>query len=190
MGPDTTAVDSTSRLILIRHCQASGQSLDAQLTEEGLEQAGRLANFMAPQPVDLVVSSEYRRARQTAQPLADRFGVPLEVDGRANERILSAEPIDNWREVLAASFADPDLRGPGGESGSEALDRAWSLIDEIRHAGWHLPVVVTHGNLLSLVLDSIDGAFGFAGWESLTNPDVFMLEQTRYSGLSFRRMWL
>lgn len=148
-----------------------------------------MADFLADQPVDLVVSSEYRRARQTTQPLADRHGVPLQVDARANERILSAEPIDNWREVLAASFADPDARGPGGESGSEALCRAWSLIDEICHAGWNLPVVVTHGNLLSLVLHSIDEKFGLAGWESLTNPDVYLLEPTRYWGRSFRRMW-
>jgi hypothetical protein len=30
--------------------------------------------------------------------------------------------------------------------------------------------------LLSLVLHSLDPGFGFAGWESMRNPEVFLLE--------------
>ena len=187
--PDLVADHSASRLILVRHCQASGQSPDAELTSEGLEQAERLAVFLARQPVDLVVSSEYLRARQTAEPLAERHGLTVQVDGRANERILSEQPIADWREVLRSSFADPDLRGPGGESAREALERAWNLLDMVRSVGPNLPVIVTHGNLLSLVLHSLDGSFGFEGWETLTNPDVYLMEQSRQGSRAFRRMW-
>ena len=34
-------------------------------------------------------------------------------------------------------------------------------------------VVVTHGNLLALLLRSFDPAVGYAHWERLTNPDVY-----------------
>ena len=53
------------------------------------------------------------------------------MDPRLNERILSAEPIENWQEVIRDSFDDHDLRAPGGESAREVLGRAWAALDEI-----------------------------------------------------------
>jgi len=50
------------------------------------------------------------------------------------------------------------------------------------------PVVVSHGQLIGLVLHAIDPAFGFAAWEAMTNPDVFLVERDA-AGLRFRRLW-
>ena len=72
------------RLILIRHCQATGQEPDAGLTEAGLRQAESLRDFLDGQPIDAVAASEYRRARQTAEPLAAAFGLTVRVDARLN----------------------------------------------------------------------------------------------------------
>ena len=179
----------TRRLILIRHCEASGQSPDAPLTSSGIEQAERLKDFLADQPVDHVVSSAFVRARQTAQPLAFSRGLEVNVDARLNERILSGAPVDNWRELLRDSFANPDLRGSGGESAREALERAWAALTELLHGGGELPAVVTHGNLMSLALNSIDESFGYEGWASLTNPDVYLVEIADKGAWRFRRMW-
>ena len=179
----------TRRLILIRHCEASGQSPDAALTVAGIEQAERLKEFLADQPVDHVVSSTFVRARQTAQPLAVSKGLDVNADTRLNERILSVPPVDNWRELLRNSFADPDGRGPGGESAREALERAWAALTELLKSRRELPAVVTHGNLMSLALNSIDESFGYEGWASLSNPDVYMVEIADQGTWRFRRMW-
>ena len=181
--------EGLQRLILVRHCAASGQWPGAPLTPEGLRQAERLNDFLADQPVDFVVSSEYQRARQSAEPLALSNGLHMQVDARLNERTLSATPVANWREILRDSFSDPELRGPGGESAGEVIARAWSAIREVWKNGPQMPVAVTHGNLMSLVLHSIDNKFGYESWESLSNPDVYLLENTRDSGLEFIRMW-
>jgi 2,3-bisphosphoglycerate-dependent phosphoglycerate mutase len=37
-------------------------------------------------------------------------------------------------------------------------------------------VVVTHGNLMTLMLRSFQTQFGFQAWEHLSNPDVYCLE--------------
>lgn len=179
----------TRRLILIRHCEASGQSPDAALTASGIEQAERLKGFLADQPVDRVVSSAFVRARQTAQPLAFSRGLEVNVDARLNERILSAAPLDNWRELLRRSFANSDLRGPGGESARQALERAWAALTELLQSRCALPAVVTHGNLMSLALNAIDESFGYEGWANLTNPDVYMVEIADKGAWRFRRMW-
>ena len=174
-------------LILVRHCEAEGQQPDAPLTAAGHRQALELADFLSAFPVDAIVTSAYLRAQQTIKPLANLLHLGIATDSRLNERILSPHPIDNWRQVVRDSFTDPNLRAPGGESTNEVLRRAWSALNELLRGPHDLPVVVTHGNLLALVLHSVDPDFGYTGWENLSNPDVYRLIGA--GGLSFCRLW-
>lgn len=176
-------------MILVRHCEAAGQEPDAPLTDAGLGQAEALAGFLAELGVDAIFASEFLRARQTAWPLARTLTLPVVVDRRLNERTLSPLPVPNWREIVRDSFLDLALRAPGGESASDVLARAIACLDEVLDYGYETPVVVTHGNLLSLVLHSVDGAFGFDGWQGLTNPDVYRLQFHNGKPVEFERLW-
>ena len=176
-------------MLLIRHCQSSGQDPDAALTEIGRKQAEALARFLSDYPIDMIVSSSYARAQQSIEPFAATVGLPVHLDHRLIERTLSESPIDNWREVVRDSFGDLELRIPGGESAREVLDRGWAAITELIDGGHQLPIAVTHGNLLSLILNSLDPNFGYAGWESLSNPDVFALKEASDGRLIFERLW-
>lgn len=176
-----------ARLLLVRHCESSGQAPDAPLTEAGHVAAHVLAERLLAHPVDRVVSSTYLRARQTLAPFASRRGLELELDERLVERRLSPAPIENWREVVARAFVDPDHRAPGGESGRETLERGWKAIEAILDAGHGLPAVASHGQMISLVLQRIDSSFGFADWQALANPDVFLIER-EVGHFSFRRL--
>ena len=176
-------------LILVRHCEAAGQEPDAPLTVAGQRQARELAAFLSTLPVDAIVASAYLRARQTAEPLADHLHLRIEVDRRLNERNLSPAPIDAWRQLLRDAFADPDLSAPGGESANDVLLRAWSVLNELMAGSPELPAVVTHGNLMALVLHSIDSGFGYAGWENLSNPDVYRVDDSGDGEISFLRFW-
>ena len=177
------------QLILVRHCQASGQEPDAALTDTGSEQARELAEFLSGTPVDRIAASAYVRAQQSIEPLAQRLGLPIHVDPRLNERNLSPRPIAHWRDVVRASFEDWDRRAPGGESAREVLARAWECLNDLRDEGHRRPLVVTHGNLMSLVLHSLDPSFGYAGWRGLTNPDVYALQSDDKGRPVFRRLW-
>jgi 2,3-bisphosphoglycerate-dependent phosphoglycerate mutase len=177
-----------SRLLLVRHCQSTGQQPDGALTDAGHAQAHALAERLAAHPIDHLVSSTYRRAIATLAPFAARTGLELHLDERLVERRLSPAPIPDWRDVVARSFVEPDFRVPGGESGREVLERAWKGLDAILARGHSLPAVASHGQLISLVLHSIDPSFGFAGWESLSNPDVHLLERDASGRFSFRRI--
>ena len=176
-------------MLLIRHCQSSGQDPDAALTEIGRKQAEALAEFLSDYPIDMIVSSSYARAQQSVEPFAATVGLSIHLDHRLIERTLSGSPIDNWREVVRDSFGDLELRIPGGESAREVLDRGWAAITELLDGGHRLPIAVTHGNLLSLILNSLDSNFGYAGWESLSNPDVFALKEAIDGRLVFERLW-
>lgn len=179
----------TPNLILVRHCQATGQQPDARLTETGHQQARSLAHFLSDYPIDHITTSEYLRARQSIEPYSSRSDLTIHTDARFNERTLSAEPLDNWQEIVRDSFADHNLRAPGGETANEVLNRAWDALNEILNSNHTLPLVVTHGNLMALVLHSLDRTFGFEEWKSLSNPDVYMLRKAGSSNFTFERIW-
>jgi 2,3-bisphosphoglycerate-dependent phosphoglycerate mutase len=175
------------RVLLIRHCESTGQHPEAPLSAAGCAQALELAERLAGFPVDHIVSSPYARAIGTIEPFAGRMELPLHLDDRLAERRLSPQPIDHWRDIVRLSFESLDSGVPGGESARDTLRRGWAAIEAVLQGSHRLPVVVSHGQLLGLVLHSIDPTFGFAGWESLRNPDVHLLECKPNGKHEFRR---
>jgi 2,3-bisphosphoglycerate-dependent phosphoglycerate mutase len=163
------------RLFLVRHCESTGQDAFAPLTTAGQTQAVHLADRLAMLGVDLLVSSPYTRAQRSIAPLAQRRGLPVELDARLAERVLSAEPLVHWREAIRQSFVDLDLAWPGGESSRTAMTRGRAAIDALLARPERVPVVVTHGNLMTLILRSFETQFGYQTWEQLSNPDVYCL---------------
>jgi 2,3-bisphosphoglycerate-dependent phosphoglycerate mutase len=169
---------------LVRHCRASGQEPEAGLTAEGEAQAERLADFLAPLGVERIVSSPFARALASIEPLARRMGLAVETDERLAERVLCGAPRADWREQLRASFEDLDLCLPGGESSRAAMARGRAALEHAARTGASMVVVVSHGNLLALLMRSFDGQFGFDEWARLGNPDVFRLELGEGSRIS------
>ena len=178
-----------NRLLLIRHCESVGQRPEAALTEAGARAAETLARFLSRFPVDRVATSPYRRARQTIAPFAAAAGLPVHDDDRLVEQRLAAAPVEHWRDAVRASCRDPDFRLPGGESARGVLDRGWPALEELLVGRHGLPVAVTHGRFLSVILNSLDGRFGYEEWEALSNPDVFALADASGGGLRYERIW-
>jgi 2,3-bisphosphoglycerate-dependent phosphoglycerate mutase len=160
---------------LIRHCETSGQAPDAPLTSAGLDQAVALAKALSFVSFKRIVSSDYKRAVQSAEPLAVSCGIEVETDPRFRERNLGSVPGDDWLAALARTFIEVDLAFPTGESTKAATDRATAALDEIRSMGQGPVAVFTHGNLLSLIARSVDSTLGFEFWRGLKNPDVYEL---------------
>ena len=160
-------------LYLVRHCQSSGQEPDAPLTALGHEQAEQLAAWLRPLGIARIVSSPYLRARQSVEPLAQQLGLAVETDERLIERVLSPDPLDDWRERLRAAWDDHDLALPGGESSRQATARGMAAVNDVLADGRQPIVVASHGNLIALLLHAFDGRPGFTAWEQLSNPDVF-----------------
>ncbi|MGV3488366.1 MAG: histidine phosphatase family protein [Tuberibacillus sp.] len=71
--------------------------------------------------------------------------------------------------------SDYDLKLKGGESSTEATERALQALNECLLSDFQKTAIVTHGNLLALILHFFDKPFGFEGWQRLTNPDVYLL---------------
>jgi broad specificity phosphatase PhoE len=137
-------------LILVRHGRtgpnADGRLLgraDPPLDEVGREQAATLGEAVGP--VDRVVSSPLRRARETAAG----FGCPVEVDdrwieldyGELDQAPASSVPAAVW----ATWRADIAFTPPGGESLVALGVRVRAALEDLAEPGSRERVViVTH----------------------------------------------
>ncbi|MGH0034459.1 MAG: histidine phosphatase family protein [Myxococcota bacterium] len=78
-------------LLLIRHGlplrieRDDGRPADPPLSEEGRDQAARVARWLVHERIDHIVSSPLQRARETAAPLAATLGLEVEIEPRVAE---------------------------------------------------------------------------------------------------------
>ena len=179
MSPDPTEGHgrTATRLVLIRHARRHDDSspddprligrTDAPLSEEGEEQARRLADRLARESVDAVYSSPLQRAMRTAAPIADASRLPVETDpglaeidcGQA-DGLLASEARRRFPSVWDATFSArcADLRWPGGESYAEFRRRCLGSLSRIAEelAGRRV-IAVTHAGVISQVVGWMSG---------------------------------
>ena len=170
----TGATGSPTRLLMLRHGQTehsaqrrySGRT-DLPLTELGERQAAAAAARLAnTNGVAAVISSPLRRARQTAQPVADALGVPLtvhdgliETDFGAWEGLTFAEARERDPDLHTRWLTDTSVAPPGGESMDAVHRRVRRARDQlISEHGAATLIVVSHVTpikaLLRMALDA------------------------------------
>jgi glucosyl-3-phosphoglycerate phosphatase len=187
-------------LVMLRHGQTEynagsrmqGQ-LDTDLSDLGREQAAAAAEVLAKRQPLTIVSSDLRRALDTAVALGERSGLPVLVDTRLRETHLG-----DWQGLthLEVDDAAPGARlawrenarwAPhGGESRVDVAARSMPLLAELitEQSEWGVdeperPVVlVAHGGLiaaltaalLGIPVDNwpILGGMGNASWVQLS----------------------
>jgi glucosyl-3-phosphoglycerate phosphatase len=188
------------RLVMLRHGQTEynagsrmqGQ-LDTELSDLGREQAAAAAEVLAKRQPLTIVSSDLRRALDTAVALGERSGLPVLVDTRLRETHLG-----DWQGLthLEVDAAAPGARlawrenawwAPhGGESRVDVAARGMPVVAELiaEQSEWGVdeperPVVlVAHGGLiaaltaalLGLPVDNwpVLGGMGNASWVQLS----------------------
>ncbi len=133
------------RLVMLRHGQTEynagsrmqGQ-LDTDLSELGREQAVAAAEVLAKRQPLLIVSSDLRRALDTAVALGDRSGQPVSIDTRLRETHLGDWQGMTHLEVDAVApgarlaWRDDARWAPhGGESRVDVAARSMPLMREL-----------------------------------------------------------
>jgi 2,3-bisphosphoglycerate-dependent phosphoglycerate mutase len=156
-------------LLLVRHglpvrIEDAGGPADPELSEEGWEQARRLAAWYARDPIDAIYCSPLRRARQTAEPLAEALGVEVVVDEELAEFDRDAHFYIPYEELKATK--DPRflqmLEGRWGDDGEvdpmvfrEIVVTAFERLVEA-HPGQRV-TVVCHGGVINAYLAHVVG---------------------------------
>jgi probable phosphoglycerate mutase len=170
-------------LVIVRHGESmpyrDGRSVpdwnghgDPDLAPEGREQALRLADRLAHEPIDAIYVTPLRRTSQTIAPLAERLGLTPIVDPDLREVHLGDWEADGkfrrftseGHELAVRMFAEQrwDVI-PGAESTAELRTRVRRGITRIAaaHPDQRV-VVVVHGGVIGTLLSLATGSEGFA----------------------------
>jgi probable phosphoglycerate mutase len=128
---------------------------DTPLSLLGLAQADRLAERLVALGVARILSSDYARARMTAERVSARAGVPIEIEPLLRER--------NFGDVRGRPYSElpPDLFGPtyeppGGETWDAFFARvaaAWTRVERAAGESRGNLAVITHGLVCRAFVD-------------------------------------
>src|SRR2546423_1373498 len=155
-------------LLLVRHglperVEGAEGPADPVLTPTGLDQADRLADWLAHERIDHLMSSTLRRARQTAAPVGERLGLDVELVQGLSEFDADADsyiPIEELRQTRDPRFFAL-IEGRWDELGSSVdptafSDLVFTTIEGVieRFPGQRV-AVVCHGGVINLYLGRI-----------------------------------
>ena len=176
----------STTLVLLRHGHVTDNDpgeharlcgwTDPPLSPLGLGQAHALRAQIGREPAAVAVyASPLRRARDTAQTVADALALPLRL--RRSLREIGCGVVDGWPlwrvqqcypELWAANLAQVDaaFRWPGGESYRSFRARALRAVGRIlaAHPGERV-IVVTHTGVITQVLGALAGTSA-ARWDA------------------------
>lgn len=181
------------RLVLARHGQTPpnvDHVLDTEppgpgLTDLGRRQAAELADRLAEEKVVSVHASRALRAQQTAEPLARRHGLAVEVADGTHEIYVGelekrgdSAALRTFDEVYAQWHAGRlDVPMPGGETGRQAVERfvgsARRILDDDLTSG--AVVLVSHGAMLRLVAARLAANITAAEAEGVYLPNTGLI---------------
>ncbi|WP_432245027.1 histidine phosphatase family protein [Arthrobacter sp. G.S.26] len=202
-------------LLLIRHGESEGniaasaadqaavevidvpaRDADVSLSGTGRDQAAALGRALASFPPDrvpdLVVSSPYARARQTARIAVEKAGWPLQL--RTDERLRDRElgildmltrygveqrfPAEAERRLWLGKLY---YRPPGGESWADVALRLRSVLAELNTAGTgHRVVLVCHDAVILLFRYVLEGMSEEELLDLAAGTSVFNASITRF----------
>lgn len=149
-------------LYLIRHGEALGAVLDiigdTALSPFGIQQAERLRDRLAATgeiAADVLISSTFKRARQTAEIIAPALGLPIIFDDEVQELrdgVAEGMHIEEYRAKYGeVNFRETPFRqvAPAGENWGQFVLRVCTALDRIvRENEGKTVVVVCHGGVI------------------------------------------
>ncbi len=162
-------------IYLVRHGETAGnrvrryQTYDTPLSDEGREQARRVAGRLAGEgPFAALYTSDLARTLETAATIGQELGLAAALEPRLRELDVGDwkgtlyEEIERrfprQRERWIAGGGLDRLPGAAGESTSDVRQRVLSAFDEIaaRHAGERV-IAVSHGWALAVLVAALHG---------------------------------
>jgi probable phosphoglycerate mutase len=167
--------NSMTDLYLIRHGEALGAVHDiigdTDLSPPGILQAERLRDRLAATSeitADVLISSTFKRARQTAEIIAPALGLPIVFDDEVQELrdgVSAGMHIDEYRAKFGeVNFRETPFRqvAPEGENWGQFVLRASTALDRIiREYEGKTIVIVCHGGIIGVTFHYFLGIGSF-----------------------------
>jgi broad specificity phosphatase PhoE len=182
------------KLILIKHARPrvveSVAADEWELSEEGRAACKSLAEVVRPHEPGVIVSSEERKAKETARLLAEALGKPMETAPGLGEHDRSNVPMMRSGEFLSALamfFKESNRLVLGRETADDAAGRFEQAIQAVlaEHPEGNL-AVVTHGTVLALFASENGAGDPFMLYRQLGLPSMVVFSVPEFRVLEKR----
>jgi alpha-ribazole phosphatase/probable phosphoglycerate mutase len=184
-----------TRIFLIRHGETEGAEsrrykghMDVPLSENGIEQIKRVADYIADNLLTVVYCSDLSRALKSAEIIAEPHGIKPVIVEALKERSFGVwegmsfdEIKGKWPDAFNAWAENPLKFSPmGGESTIDVRNRVIKAFEEImkNHNGQNI-AIVSHGGVIRVLLCEILG---------MPLENIFRIEQS-FAALNVIEMW-
>lgn len=128
------------------------------LNEQGRLEADRVSHLLATAGIQRIISSPLERARETAEPLARRLNLPVEISDQIHEidfgdwTGLSIKELDSSEHWIRFNRHRSGTRVPNGESMLEVQSRMIGFLEKLLRSGAAGPIALfSHGDPIKLV---------------------------------------
>jgi len=155
------------RVYFIRHGQSLGnvnrvfQNHNDPLTELGIKQAQSVAKKTCVFKAEVVLSSPFIRAYQTAQAIASKTALPLETNDLLREYTapskllnlpLNSPESDDFYVQMKKHIHNPQWHYQDEDSYYDLYERASSFLDHLVQRAEKTIIAVTHGAFMRILL--------------------------------------
>jgi broad specificity phosphatase PhoE len=149
------------RLILVRHGETEANitkiiqgHTQGELNQKGLEQAGKVAERLKGEHFDVIISSDLKRAKQTAEAINKFHSMEIIFSKQVRERhcgVYENGPSSKYLDDRDKSGVSPtEFRPEGGESHADLRERVKKFFNSIfpQYKGKTV-LIVSHGGFLN-----------------------------------------
>jgi len=151
----------------VRHGESVGNAAriftghsDSPLTARGRKQAATVADELAKVKFDRIVSSDLSRSRDTADVIAKRLGIPVEVMPELREIDVGERTGKTFDETAGMPGWNDEgfVAWPGGETLEQVVARTLGAIERLtRESPGKTILVVGHGGVNRILLSHFQG---------------------------------
>lgn len=155
------------KLYLVRHGESEANLKDlyhfpdTPLSQEGLKQSEKIAQRVSKLPIDLIYSSDFLRAQQTAMAISEKIGKEIEYTpllrefrkpsklwGKSDDYKYSKTYVKLQRE----NFNNPEWKWEDDESFNDLKSRAEEILNHLSNKFENKQiVVVSHGGIIKMM---------------------------------------
>lgn len=139
-----------------------------ELSEKGMADRKLVTQYLSAIPVDIVLSSPFKRAVDTVSDFAETYGYEIELIEDFRERKVDSGWIDNFYEFSKRQWEDFDYKLSDGETLREVQNRNIGALMKVleRYHGKTI-AVGSHGMALSTIINYFQRDFGSEEFEKI-----------------------
>lgn len=155
----------------VRHAEPNYDNHDdlkRELTPKGKEDSKLVTKFMLKKPIDVILSSPYKRAVDTLSDLSLSTNLPIITIEDFKERKIDSIWIENFTSFAKQQWLDFNYKLTDGESLGEVQKRNIAALQKVLKQYTNKKIVIgSHGTALSTIINYYDPSFDYDHFEAI-----------------------